>query len=197
MRNWIRLWGMAVIVSAAAGAAAFAAQPAFAQGALSQDAAESAAGPASAAGTFELVTESEAQTWTTMGPKEPTDFKTRDFGEDNGRTTCHSLANNDADNPQIKIIQPTIEKPLIAPIDIDLKFIQAGSAPIRPETFRVCYVGLVTMDITKRITDRVTVSEQGLHVTGAQLPKGHHRLLLLVADQRGRLARREAVFNVL
>jgi hypothetical protein len=53
------------------------------------------------------------------------------------------------------------------------------------------------MDITKRITDRVTVSEQGLRVTGAQLPRGHHRLLLLIADQRGRLARREASFNVL
>jgi hypothetical protein len=56
---------------------------------------------------------------------------------------------------------------------------------------------LVAMDITKRITDRVTVSEQGLRVTGAQLPRGHHRLLLLIADQRGRLARREAAFNVL
>ena len=153
--------------------------------------------PTAAAGTFELVTESEAQNWTTVGPKEPTDFETRDLSEDNGRPTCRSTANNDADNPQIKIIEPTIERPLIAPIDIDLKFIQAGSAPIRPETFRVCYVGLVTMDITKRITDRVAVSPQGLRVTGAQLPRGHHRLLLLVADQRGRLARGEAVFNIL
>ena len=53
------------------------------------------------------------------------------------------------------------------------------------------------MDITKRITDRVAVSEQGLHVSGAQLPSGHHRLVLLIADERGRLGRREAVFNVL
>jgi hypothetical protein len=42
----------------------------------------------------------------------------------------------------------------------------------------------------------VTVSEKGLHVSGAQLPPGQHRLLLLIADQRGRLARREAVFNI-
>jgi hypothetical protein len=157
---------------------------------------QSGAVPAAGA-TFDLVTASEAAEWTSMAPKEPTDFKTRDLGEDNGRPTCHSTANNDADNPQIKIITPTIEKPLITPIDIDLKFIRAGSAPIRPETLRVCYVGLVTMDITKRITDRAAVSEQGLHVSGAQLPSGHHRLLLIVADQRGRLARREAVFIVL
>ena len=145
---------------------------------------------------FELVTESEAALWNTTKP-ESADFKTRDWSEDNGTPTCHSTADNDADNPQIKIIAPVLEKPLIAPFDIDLKFIQAGSTHIRPETFRVCYLGLVAMDITKRITDHVTVSEQGLRVTGAQLPRGHHRLLLLVADERGRLARREGVFNVL
>ena len=198
MRNWIRLWGAGMVLAAGSSGAPFAVQQAVAQGAPAQGAtAQSLAGPAAAAGSFDLVTESEAESWSTVGPKEPTDFKTRDLNEDNGRPTCHSTANNDADNPQIKIVEPTIEKPLIAPIEIDVKFIQAGSAPIRPETFRVCYVGLVTMDITKRITDRVTVSTQGLRVTGAQLPHGHHRLLLLVADQRGRLARREAVFNVL
>lgn len=179
MRNWTRILAAASIISAA---------PAMAQ---------TAAPPAPAKVTFDLVSESEAQSWNSVGPTEPTDFKTRDFSEDNARPTCSSAANNDADNPQIKITQPTLEKPLIMPIDIDLKFIQAGSAPIRPETFRVCYVGLVTMDITKRITDRAAVSAQGLHVSGAQLPRGHHRLVLLVADQRGRLARREAVFNVL
>jgi hypothetical protein len=52
------------------------------------------------------------------------------------------------------------------------------------------------MDLTKRITDRVTVSEKGLHVTGAKLPRGRHHLLLLIADQRGRLGRREAVLDI-
>jgi len=198
MRNWIRSWGAKIVLAAGSAGIPFAAPPAVGQGAaVLSSAALSSAAPTAATGTFDLVTESEAENWSTVGPKEPTDFKTRDLSEDNGRPTCHSTANNDADNPQIKIMEPTIEKPLLAPIDIDLKFIPAGSAPIRPETFRVCYIGLVTMDITKRITDRVAVSAQGLRVTGAKLPRGHHRLLLLVADQRGRLARREAVFNVL
>ena len=155
--------------------------------------------PATAAGGafFELVTESEAAAWNTTKPKESADFKTRDLSEDNGAPSCRSTADNDADNPKIKIVAPILEKPLLMPIDIDLQFVPVGGAHIRPETFRVCYLGMVTMDITKRITDRVTVSEQGLHVTGAQLPHGHHRLLLLIADQRGRLARHEAVFNVL
>jgi hypothetical protein len=160
-------------------------------------AAEPVAAPMAANATFDLVTDSEAATWNSTRPKGPADFKTRDLSEDNGTPSCHSTADNDADNPQIKIVAPTLEKPLIAPIDIDLQFIPAGSTHIRPETFRVCYMGLVAMDITKRITDRVSVSERGLHVTGAQLPSGHHRFVLLIADQRGRLARREAVFNVL
>ena len=147
--------------------------------------------------TFDLVTEREATAWKTTPSKEPTDFATRDLGLDGGTPTCSSASNNDADNPRIKIVEPVLEKPLLAPVDIDLQFVQAGSAHIRPDTFRVCYLGLMTMDITKRITDRITVSEKGLHISGAQLPHGHHRLLLMVADERGRLARREAVFNVL
>jgi hypothetical protein len=187
MTQHFRIWGMGIIVCAGLARPSFAVDPA-------------APGPKpltpAAGATFDLVTESEAAKWNT-GPKEATDFQTRDLSQDNGTPTCHSTADNDADNPQIRIAAPTIEKPLIAPINIDLQFVQAGGARIRPETFRVCYVGLITMDITKRITDRVSVSEQGLHVTGAQLPSGHHRLLLLIADERGRLARREAVFNVL
>jgi hypothetical protein len=106
------------------------------------------------------------------------------------------MPNNDADNPKIRILAPVLGKTLTAPLDIDLQFVPTASAPIRPDTFRVCYVGLTTMDITKRITDRVSVSEKGLHLAGAQLPHGQHRLLMLIADQRGRLGRREAVFNI-
>jgi hypothetical protein len=33
-------------------------------------------------------------------------------------------------------------------------------------------------------------------VSGAQMPQGHHRLLMIIADERGRLGRREAVFDI-
>jgi hypothetical protein len=183
MTNQNRRWGAGVIMLAALTGVSFSVEP--------------AAPPAQSKSTFDLVTESEAAEWNSTKPKESADFKTRDLSEDNRRPTCHSAANNDADNPKIKILAPVLEKPLITPIDIELQFVPVGSTHIRPETFRVCYLGLITMDITKRITDHVAVSEQGLHVTGAQLPHGHHRLVLLVADERGRLARQEASFNVL
>ncbi len=159
-------------------------------------------GTSMAADTFDLVTESEAAAWNATQskerqPKEPKDFSTRDLSEDNSAPTCHSTQDNDADNPQIRILAPPLGRSLTAPLDIDVQFVPTSSAaPIRPDTFRVCYVGLVTMDLTKRITDRITVSEKGLHVAGAQLPRGRHHLLLLIADQRGRLGRREAVFDI-
>jgi hypothetical protein len=152
--------------------------------------------PAPVAGGFDLVTESEVEAWNSA-PKETNDFQTRDPRDDTRSPTCKSTADNDADNPKIRVIAPTLEKPLLPPFDIELQFTRAGNSPIRPETLRICYVGMVTMDITKRVTDRATLSESGLRLSGAQMPHGHHRLLLIVADQRGRLARREAVFNVL
>ncbi|GAC1301606.1 MAG: hypothetical protein NVS9B2_24570 [Steroidobacteraceae bacterium] len=178
-----RLWGTGIILWGALAGLAYSVEP--------------AAPAAQSKAMFDLFTDSEAAAWNSTAPKESTDFKTRDLSEDNATPTCRSTANNDADNPKIRILAPVLEKPLIAPIDIELQFIPVGSTHIRPETFRVCYLGMITMDITKRITDHVAISEQGLHVTGAQLPHGHHKLVMLIADQHGRLARQEAAFNVL
>jgi hypothetical protein len=157
---------------------------------------EPGAGSLPAGAGFELFTASEAAAWNTTQPKESRDFSTHDLRDDNATPTCRSTPNNDADNPQIRIVAPTLGKTLTTPIDIELLFVPTGSTAIRPDTFRVCYMGLVTMDITKRITDRVPVSDKGLRVSGAQLPHGQHRLVMLVADERGRLARREAVFDI-
>jgi hypothetical protein len=154
------------------------------------------AGAATAAGTFDLFTESEAASWNTAQPKELTTFATRDLRDDSAAPTCRSTADNDADNPKIRIVAPLLTKQLTPPIDIDLQFVPTASAPIRPDTFRVCYLGGVPMDITKRITDRATVSERGLHVSGVRLPHGIYHLVLLIADERGRLGRHEARFDI-
>jgi hypothetical protein len=151
---------------------------------------------AASAGTFDLFTANEATTWNTTKPRGLEDFRTRESGDDGSAPTCHSTPDNEAENPVIKILQPALDRPLAAPIDINLQFVPTNSAPIRPDTFRVCYLGLVTMDITKRVTDRVAVTAQGIHVTGAKLPSGRHKLLLIVADEHGRLARHEADFYI-
>jgi hypothetical protein len=149
-----------------------------------------------AAATFDLFTDSEAASWNTTQPKELREFSTRDLRDDSIAPTCRSIADNDADNPRIRIVAPLLTRQLTSPIDIELQFLPTASAPIRPDTFRVCYMGLAGMDITKRITDRVTVSAKGLRLNGVRLPHGHHRLVLLIADERGRLGRQEALFDI-
>ena len=217
--NSIRVWGAAMAAAMAAAMPAgqsFAANPAAASGAATDAVAANAAAteaaatdiaaanaaapiavpPIAAAGAFDLVTQREATAWNAAAPKEPQDFSTHDLREDGGITNCHSASNNDADNPRIRVLAPPLGRPLNSPLDIELKFIPTISAPIRPESFRACYVGTVTMDITKRITDHARVSEHGLRVTGARLPQGQHHLLLLIADQRGRLGRQEVEFDI-
>jgi hypothetical protein len=148
--------------------------------------------------SFDLFTASEAAEWNSVAAKPDAAFGSRDFAQP-GVPNCHSATEGAAlaaGAPQIKIVTPSTDQPLRAPIDIDLQFIPAGDVAIKPETFRVCYMGFVTIDITKRITDRVTVSAQGIRVNGAQLPHGHHHLTMLIADAQGRLGRREAQFDI-
>ena len=120
--------------------------------------------------------------------------------KDEGTPTCHPIPTASvtaSDAPQINILAPTLGRPLVSPLDIEVQFVPATSnAAVRADTFRVCYVGFLTVDITKRITDHVTVSPNGLHVSGAQLPHGHHQLVMLISDQDGRIGRRYLTFDI-
>jgi hypothetical protein len=147
--------------------------------------------------TIELFTAEEAAAWNAVQTGKP-DFGSRELSKP-GVPNCHALPNANtatATDPQIKILAPLLDKPLLAPLDIDVQFIPEGGGAIRADTFRVCYVGFVTVDITKRITDKVAVSASGLHVAGAQLPHGHHHLVMMIADEQGHQGRREATFDI-
>jgi hypothetical protein len=145
-----------------------------------------------------LFTAGESAAWNTESPDAQARYGSRDLPVP-GVPSCHAIpasASSTASNPQIKIVAPTLDKPLTAPLDIDLQFLAAAGAAIKPDSFRVCYLGFVTVDITKRITDHVAVSALGLHVAGAQLPRGHHHLVMLIADQQGKIGSRDAVFDI-
>jgi hypothetical protein len=147
---------------------------------------------------FELFSASEAAAWNKNDPANKARYATRELPQP-GVPSCRDIpgsAAQSAANPQINILAPALGKPLAPPLDIDLQFVPAASAPIRPETFRICYVGFITMDITKRIIDHVAISAQGIHVAGAQLPQGHHHLVMLIADGQGKIGSREAVFDI-
>jgi hypothetical protein len=155
--------------------------------------------PAPAGAPFELFSASEAAAWNKNDPANKERYGTRELPQP-GVPSCHDIpgsAAQGAANPQINVLAPTLGKPLAPPLDIDLQFVPAAAgAAIRPETFRVCYVGFITMDITKRITDHVAISVQGIHVAGAQLPQGHHHLVMMIADSQGKIGSRDAVFDI-
>jgi hypothetical protein len=156
-------------------------------------------GTAPTGATFDLFTAAEADAWNTKGPAKPRGLNTQRSLTRPGEPDCHAIPTKaqlaDTD-PKINILAPALGKPLSAPIDIDLQFVPAESTAIRPETFRVCYVGLLTIDITQRITDHVSVSPTGIKVTGAQLPHGHHHLVMMIGDQQGHFGLQDAVFDI-
>jgi len=157
-------------------------------------------GTAPTGATFDLFTAAEVDAWNTKGPDQPRglNYPQRALPRP-GEPGCHAIpakAQLGDSDPKINILAPALGKPLSAPIDIDLQFVPAEHAAIQPETFRVCYVGLLTIDITQRITERVSVSPTGIKVTGAQLPHGHHHLVVMVADSQGHFGLQEAVFDI-
>jgi hypothetical protein len=144
--------------------------------------------------TLQLFTAEEADAWNQARPD--SGFGSRDLRADDGMPDCHALPVPGSSAPQIDILSPTLDRPLTAPLDIDLKFVPSAGSAIRPESFRVCYLGFLTIDITKRITDHIAVLPEGIHLAGAQLPRGHHHLVMLIADQQGHQGRSEATFDI-
>lgn len=138
-------------------------------------------GLAEAAG-FDLVTASEAQqaAQAEKTMKEP--VRTR------------SLPKPDA--PAIKVVSPsTPGTPVSAPLRIEVAFQPAAGARIVPSSFRVLY-GLLKIDLTDRLRQHATVTENGVVVNGAKVPDGQHRMFIQVADDKGNTAEQELRFRV-
>ena len=99
------------------------------------------------------------------------------------------------DAPVIELFTPKLSEPVSSPTVIDLKFQTTAPSTVKPDTFRVLY-GSFEIDITKRILNVAKVSEQGVFVQEASLPKGKHKLLMVVEDSAGRKGSRTVDFEV-
>ena len=104
-----------------------------------------------------------------------------------------SVAPKDA--PVIELSAPKLSTPLSSPTPIELKFQPTPPSAVKPETFKVLY-GAFEIDITKRILNVAKVSETGVHVQEASLPKGKHKLLMVVEDTSGRRGNKTIEFEV-
>jgi hypothetical protein len=104
-----------------------------------------------------------------------------------------SVAPKDA--PIIELSAPKLSIPVSSPTPIELKFQPTPPSAVKPETFKVLY-GSFEIDITKRILNVAKVTESGLFVQEANLPKGKHKLLMVVDDTAGRRGNRSIDFEV-
>ena len=75
------------------------------------------------------------------------------------------------------------------------KFQLTPSISVKPETSKVLYDSF-EIDITKRILNLAKVSETGINVQETSLPKGKHKLLMVVEDTSGRRGNKTHEFEV-
>ena len=104
-----------------------------------------------------------------------------------------SVATKDA--PVIELSAPKLSAAVSSPTPIELKFQPTPPSAVKPETFKVFY-GSLEIDITKRILNVAKVTESGVFVQEANLPKGKHKLLMVVEDNAGRRGNRSIDFEV-
>ncbi len=99
------------------------------------------------------------------------------------------------DAPVIELSAPKLSAPVSSPTSIELKFQPTPPSAVKPETFKVLY-GSFEIDITKRILNVAEVTATGVYVQKASLPRGKHKLQMLVEDTSGRRGNRTVEFEV-
>jgi hypothetical protein len=97
--------------------------------------------------------------------------------------------------PIIDILEPDQTKTIKSPVTIRVRFQAQDGAVIDKSSFHVTY-GFLGIDITRKIVDHAQLTEQGITATDAQLPSGHHKVTLQIADNRRRVATQTFEFTV-
>jgi hypothetical protein len=97
--------------------------------------------------------------------------------------------------PVITVDMPDESKPVQSPVSIRISFHPQGNATINPSSFRATY-GFLGIDITSRITDHAQLTASGLSADNAQLPTGHHKVNIQIADSMNRIGARTIDFTV-
>lgn len=97
--------------------------------------------------------------------------------------------------PQIEIVHPRLDSPVVSPTAIQLMFVPAASSVVSPETFKVLY-GRLRIDITQRLINAAKVTAEGISVKEVSLPKGSHRLLISIEDLQGRQGIKSLDFEI-
>jgi hypothetical protein len=106
-----------------------------------------------------------------------------------------TYAHQPDDGPQILVLSPHEDDTVRAPFDLDVRFLPSPDAPIDTETLKVQVRKMWgNVDVTEHI--RQFASQGGIHITNAHFPKGHHTVMLQIADERGRLSSKTMTMDV-
>jgi len=97
--------------------------------------------------------------------------------------------------PRIRVLRPDPNAETSGPLRIELSFTPGPGARIVPGSFRMLY-GMLKIDLTDRLAGRAQVKESGVVVEGAKVPRGVHRLVMRVTDDRGQSAEQELRIRV-
>lgn len=97
--------------------------------------------------------------------------------------------------PTITVEQPDTTKPIKSPVTIRASFHPHAGAAIDLDSFRVTY-GSMGLDITSRIVAHAKLNAAGISADNAQLPAGHHRITVQIADDKGSVGVRNFEFTI-
>ena len=95
----------------------------------------------------------------------------------------------------IEVLTPDARKTVKSPVDISVHFSPGPGATIVLDSLRVSY-GLIGLDVTARIRQSASVTEQGIQAPAAALPAGSHSMSIEIADSAGRKTRQAFKFRV-
>ena len=98
--------------------------------------------------------------------------------------------------PAIDVLAPVPEGATVnSPLRLEMAFKAPADARIVPASFRLLY-GLLKIDLTERLQRHARLTESGVLIEEAAVPPGTHRVIVRVADDKGRMTERELVLRV-
>ena len=97
--------------------------------------------------------------------------------------------------PKISLISPNVIEKVNTPVNISIKFENSpeGNEPDMG-TLIVKMKGLITLDITKRLEKYIEGYE--LNIQNAQIPRGKHKILIMIMDINNNYSEKLITFTV-
>ena len=125
-------------------------------------------------GTFELISQAEYDLFFDEGKAAP--------------DTAWKKFTPVSNAPEVYLLSPEdLNVTLQPPLNLDVRFEAFTGTEVAPDTVKFKYRKIGNWwDITDRILEHAEILPEGVHVTGALLPDGKHKLLLELQDTMGR-----------